>query len=787
MSGDVQRLSWFSGLMLAAFCAMFLAAAVVSSRGASPTGTAPRAPDTTDHVADFVGSSVCSECHAVEHKDWQGSQHAIAMQEATEQTVLGRFDGATFTKDGLESTFFRKDGKFWVRTDGPGGKLDDFEIKYTFGIAPLQQYLIALPGGRLQALGIAWDARPAAEGGQRWYHLYPEQKLTHKDPLHWTGIDQNWNYQCAWCHSTNLRKNYDAAAGTFNTVWSEISVGCEACHGPASKHIAWAKKADGWESTESEGKGFGLKFDQRAGVTWSADKDGRPQRSSAPGTDKEVQMCAGCHARRQQFSDDPHDVLGFDSAFRPMTLDAGLYHADGQQSDEVYTYGSFLQSRMHNAGVTCSDCHNPHTGKLRQTGNTVCTQCHAAERFDVEAHHHHAQGTAGAQCAACHMPVTTYMGVDARHDHSMRIPRPDRTVTLGTPNACNACHKDQTAAWASNAVKTWYPMPKSGFQDFAEAFDLGDKAGPGAQASLQAIATSQSASPIARASAIARLNQFPSPQLIETAIQSLKDQDAMVRAAAVAVLAEAEPQQRRILLAPLLQDSSRIVRMDVARALAGVAESDLTAAERALFETGLGEYVSAQTFNAERPESHANLGSLNRDRGRLEEAKAAFAKSLEIDPTFAPAAISLADLARSEGNEASAEAILRKFLSANPNSAPAKHALGLGLIRQKRVQEAIALLADAVRIAPTDPRFAYVYAVALHDTGSAAKAIDVLRQSLSRSPNDRDILMALLSYEIEAQDFASALGRAELMMRLEPDRPEISQLADKLRARVKQR
>ena len=289
--------------------------------------------------------------------------------------------------------------------------------------APLQQYLIELSGGRIQALGIAWDARPKEEGGQRWYHLYPDQKLKAGDPLHWTGIDQNWNYQCAWCHSTNLTKNYDQASRQFNTTWSEISVGCEACHGPASNHVAWASKSSGWEKFDQQGKGFAQSFDERKDVTWPMAANGQAARSVPRTSEKEIQVCAGCHARRQQFSDDPESVAHLFDAFRPSLLEAGLYHADGQQRDEVYNYGSFLQSRMHAAGVTCSDCHNPHTGKLRLTGNALCGQCHAAERFDTSAHHHHAPGF--ERRAMRRMP---YAGHDI-HGHR----RPPRSLDAHSP------------------------------------------------------------------------------------------------------------------------------------------------------------------------------------------------------------------------------------------------------------------------------------------------------------------------------------------------------------------
>ena len=730
--------------------------------------------------AAFVGSAACASCHASEHNDWRASQHKAAMQEPDAATVLGRFDGAAFRKGAAETVFLRKDDKFLIRTQGPDGKTQEFPVRYVFGVAPLQQYLIELPGGRLQAFGLAWDSRPAEQGGQRWFDLYPDRALAPGDPLHWTGIDQNWNYQCAWCHSTNLRKNYDAASGAFATRFSEISVGCEACHGPGSAHLAWAAAP----SSSVPDKGFETSL-ARAGVSWKPAGGETAARSGPAADDREVLVCAGCHARRQQFSDDPVAAARFYDAFRPVTLEAGLYHLDGQQRDEVYNFGSFMQSRMHGAGVTCSDCHNPHSGKLRMAGNAVCGQCHSSAAFDAPAHHRHPQGTTGAQCVNCHMPATTYMGVDARHDHSMRIPRPDRTAAIATPNACNQCHADKSAAWAIAALTSWGAGGKPGAQSFAEAFHLADADAPGGTQALLKIAEDAGQSAIARASALQRLARAPTAEALEAARGALRDKAPMTRAAAIAIVAQADAQTKRAALVPLLSDDTRLVRMDAARALAGEAEAGLADKERAAFDAALAEYVAAQRFNAERPESQANLGALALARGKPQEARAAYEKARALDPTFAPAAIALADLSRAGGDEAGAEAALRQAFDSNPGSAALAHALGLSLIRQKRLDEAMAQLEQAARLAPEEARFSYVYGVALHDTGAPQKAIETLTRALASHPFNRDILGALVSYEAEAGDYAAALPHVERLAELEPGDRAIQALAAGIREAVK--
>ena len=307
--------------------------------------------------AAFVGSTQCASCHEGSYKAWKGSHHALAMQHASEQAVLGDFSGAKLRYAGVESTFFRRDGKFFVRTDGPDGKLADFEVKYAFGVDPLQQYLVEFPGGRLQALSIAWDARPKASGGQRWFHLYPKEKIDFRDELHWTKRSQNWNFMCADCHSTNLRKGYDAATDQFKSTWSEISVGCEACHGPGSAHVEWAK-AKGSDPA----KGLTVALDERRGITWKLDPaTGNAVRSAERRSERELEVCAQCHARRAQIAEGYRAGNRFLDHYRPALLSPGLYHADGQQRDEVYVWGSFLQSKMYRQGVTCSDCHEPHS------------------------------------------------------------------------------------------------------------------------------------------------------------------------------------------------------------------------------------------------------------------------------------------------------------------------------------------------------------------------------------------------------------------------------------------
>jgi predicted CXXCH cytochrome family protein len=697
-----------------------------------------RAAQTPPQVAlHYVGSDACAGCHAAEHAAWQTSQHRAAMQPASAETVLGDFRDASFTEGGVTSTFFVREAKPFVRTDGPDGKLADFAVAYTFGIAPLQQYLVELPGGRLQALGLAWDARPQASGGQRWFHLYAGQHLAAGDPLHWTGIEQNWNYQCADCHTTNLEKNYDAATRTYHTTWSELGVGCEACHGPGSAHAA--------DPTAK----LPVALDERRGVAWKIVPDrGIAERSLTLTSHREVEACAQCHARRGQFATAAGQ--SFRAAYRPALLERGLYHVDGQMRDEVYNYGSFVQSRMYARGVTCSDCHEPHRGTLRASGNALCAQCHASERFDTPAHHHHAAGSSGAQCAGCHMPTTTYMRIDARHDHGFRIPRPDLARELGTPDACARCHADRPAGWTERAFRSWVPHPHGGGEAFARAFASADAGEPGAPAALTRVLGDAALPAIVRASAARRMAHDLDTATVPTLDAALTDPDPLVRGAATGSLAGLPAADRASALAPRLADSDRIVRMEAALALAGEPETHLDPPDRGAFTRALDEALAAERFNTDRPEAQVNLGNLLGARGDAAAGQAAYREALALEPGYPPAVVNLADLQRALGDDAAAERVLREGIAHNRGDASLHHALGLTLARRQRLRAALDELALAARLDPAVARYAYVQAVALHDSGARADALRVLEAAVKQHPYDREILAALVTYQREA-------------------------------------
>lgn len=708
-------------------------------------------------AAQYVGAAACAGCHQAQTSAWRRSQHALAMQEANAQTVLGNFENAQFKDGRTVSSFLRRDGAYFVRTDGPDGRLAEFPVRYTFGVYPLQQYLVPFPDGRLQALPIAWDARPAAQGGQRWFHLYAGQGLDHRDPLHWTRLEQNWNFMCASCHSTNLERGYDGAHDTYASRWSDLNVACESCHGAGSRHLSWAQLTPAARAADAS-KGLSIALDERRAVHWQLDPaTGNSTRSVPLHTHREIETCANCHARGATLGAQAPAVGHLFDAFDPALLRAGLYFPDGQQDGEVYVYGSFLQSKMYAKGVSCSDCHEPHSMQLRAPGNAVCAQCHSAAKFDTPAHHLHASGSAGAQCADCHMPKRVYMSVDERRDHSLRVPRPDLSLRHGVPNACNNCHRDRDAAWAAAVIEQHYGPQRKGYQHFVQALADARLGVPGAAAQLRTLAADGSSPDIARATALAELAAYPSRATLSSLQAALRDANPMMRAAALESLLAFAPEQRAAAALPLVDDATRLVRIKAGRALADVPDALLTSAQRQMRERAFGQYRQAQEELAERPEAHLNLGSVYALRGDAPQAAAQYQTALKLDPDFVPAYLHLADLYRAQHREDQVSAVLTQGLQRQPGNAALLHLSGLQRVRQGQLDQALALLGQAAGAAPGEAHYAYVYAVALHEAGRAPAALRVLSLALQASPYSPELLQA-------ASAFAERRGSRELAL-----------------------
>ncbi|NOR40605.1 MAG: tetratricopeptide repeat protein, partial [Gammaproteobacteria bacterium] len=550
--------------------------------------------------------------------------------------------------------------------------------------------------------------------------------------------------------------------------WSEINVSCEACHGPASNHLAWADKKTGWQAFEQT-RGFAVQFDERKDVLWKPNAEtGTAERSFQRQSDKEIEVCAQCHSRRSAISNDYAPGKPFANHYRLRLLDQGMYFADGQIEDEVYVHGSFLQSKMFLAGVTCSDCHQPHSLELRQPGNGVCLQCHMADRFDTGKHHFHASDSPGAQCVDCHMPARTYMVVDPRRDHSIRIPRPDLSSELGIPNACNTCHADKSSAWAADNIKTWYGHDPASFQSYARTLHKARQNKAGAGSDLAALIRDTQAPGIARATALRYIGPYLDAATVDVLSVGLADADASVRMATVSIL-EGIPLEPRVRFAfPMLTDPALTVRIEAARVLAGIPLGKLPQQQQAMLENGIEEYIAVQLVNAERPEAQSNLGGLYIALGEFDKAKAALGTALELNPAFVPAYVNLADLYRSLEDEINAEKTLRRALAVVPDSPVIHHVLGLSLFRQQRSKEAVNQLRLAAQLDSGNTRYVYVYAVALNSTGDPQRAIMILQGANAAHPDNVQILQALVSFHRDLGNQAAAKKYAEKLQAISP-------------------
>lgn len=748
---------------------------------------APATPPAVPASPAFVGRETCATCHAAAAQAWTGSHHDLAMDRPSDASVRGRFDGNVFKGRGGHVTFRQQDGQYLINAAGLDGKLADFPVAYTFGVSPLQQYLVPLPGGRFQAFGVAWDDRPVAAGGQRWYELYPDADLQPGDALHWTGIDQTWNYQCAECHSTDLRKGYDPATRTYQTTWAETDVSCEACHGPGSRHVDWAQgnATAGGTTGADPARGLTITLPRVRRWAWDA-AAGKPVSAGDVQPAREVEACGRCHARRGVLTGDYRHGQPLLATHAPALLTEGLYYADGQIQDEVFEYGSFRQSRMFQAGVGCSDCHEPHSLKLRAEGDALCGQCHSPATFEAVAHTGHPvapEGApAGVRCVDCHMAERTYMGIDRRRDHSLRIPRPDLTIRLGTPNACAACHAEKPASWAVAAVERWHG-PVDAAPHYGEIFQAARSGEPAAASRLEVLAGDAASPAVVRATALAELVRYPGSQL-ETAIAlGASDPEPLVRYGAALAL-EGLPADLRVRAAAvLLDDPLAGVRTEAARWLAGASPDLMTAGQAAALARAVDDLRATLAVNADRPEAQLNLGNLEQALGRNAQAEVAYRVATELDPTFAPAWANLADATRALGNEAAAGSILRAALLRLPDNAGLHHAYGLALVRSGNLPAALGELARAAELEPGTARFAYVYAVALNSTGETRRALDTLAAASRRHPADRDLLLALVTINRDAGHVAEARRYAELLTAREPGSADAAALLQELNAR----
>jgi tetratricopeptide (TPR) repeat protein len=709
--------------------------------------------------AAFVGGQKCADCHKGEYDQWRGSHHDLAMDEANDASVLGNFDDAVFEFLGVTARFYRKDGRFFVYTRGPGGKMGDFEVKYTFGFYPLQQYLIPFPGGRLQCLPIAWDARE-----KKWYHLNPDATIDPADWLYWTNAGQNWNGMCAECHSTNLKKNYDLASDSYQTTWSEIDVSCEACHGPGSNHVKWAELPD---MARPAAENYWL-------VVKTSGIDSREL----------VELCAPCHARRAILGDYTHAESDLMDSMLPALLNEDLYFSDGQILEEVYVYGSFTQSKMYARDVRCSDCHDVHSIKTVKTGNALCLQCHRADDYDSRAHHFHKKhgdpgeaiktadgrvlfdvGT-GSECVQCHMPGRIYMGTDYRPDHSFRLPRPDLSLSLDVPNACNRCHQDKSIQWSDDYITKWYGPGRRGH--YGSTIDAGRKHLSDAPKLLTDLARDPLYPVIVRATALSLLGSNPIPHSSQTFELALADDEALIRRTAVDQLNAADLKKQTALLAAMLYDPVKAVRTEAARRMSEISEPQLDSNQKSRYQSALLEYQESMEYSADFAFARYNLANLYTNLGQPQKAIDNFRAAVRIDNQFYPAKVNLAMLFNQMGRKDETEALLQEVVGTHPELYEVQYSLGLLLAEQKKYDQAAGPLEIAANGLPGRARVRYNLGLLLQHLKRDMQAEAALLGALDIEPDNFDYLYAAADHYLKRGKLLKARDITDQMIEKHP-------------------
>ena len=742
-------------------------------------------PDTPPGLAlegrGYVPASTCEGCHQKATDAWADSDHAWAMRPATEKWILGAFDDKVFSDGAVSARFFRQGGSYFVETEGDDGEPEKFRIAYTFGYFPLQQYLVQFPGGRLQALTIAWDSRNREDGGQRWFSLYPGERFAPDDALHWTGRYQNWNAMCADCHSTNLGMNYDSQTDTFATTWQEQNVGCQGCHGPGRDHLEWAGNRQGNTNDRLTAAEMGLKLD-------FSTMDGK----------QVVEACAYCHSRREPLKDGHHAQENYLDKALPATLRPDLYYPDGQILGEVYVYGSFTQSKMAAAGVSCLDCHDPHTTELLAEGDGVCLQCHNdspparfpslnAGDYASETHHRHALGSEGAMCVNCHMPEKTYMVVDPRRDHSFRIPRPDLTLSTGSPNACNECHDDKTAEWAVSTIDGWFESPRRP-KHFAQALSAFRQAEADAFFRLAGLIRDPDAPAIARATAAEHLAGFGSQARWEfrSGLLATAPLVQAYSANSVAML----PTEDRVswLQRQLAPDQPGAVRDQAIRALAGVDIGEFPEESRARIESLKSDYERRLHELATLPGTRLNLAVYLQREGRHSEAIEHYQRALSMDAAFTPARVNLATLASEQGRMDLATNVLAEGVDRTEIPAADRghmaYLLALIFVERGDLSEALFRFEQAGLLAPENPRVAYNHGLVLVRMRRLETAEQVLLEGLKRHSTDPGLLNAMVFLTMQQGRLSETLNWARRLKAASPQDPQAERLIRDLETRL---
>jgi len=697
---------------------------------------------------DYIGPDACRSCHKNEFAEWQQSHHFRAMMEANDTTVDGDFNNRELKADGITSRFFKRDGKFFINTQGEDGSNHDYEVKYTFGFYPLQQYLVEFPGGRMQVPRVSYDVV-----NKKWFHQYSGEQIHHRDWLHWTHQSQNWNSMCASCHSTNLQRNYDEATDSYKTTYSHITVSCESCHGMGKHHVEYVKSADYHKGGKVQGSYLVLHKGQKS--------------------KEQLSGCVQCHARRMEIST---ELLASTEAldnFIPNVPNVEHYFPDGQFREEVYEYGSFTQSKMYHRGVKCSDCHNPHTGRIVLTGNNLCLKCHEP-KYDSPQHHFHTVNTDASQCVNCHMPTRTYMGNDVRRDHSFRIPRPDQSVQYNTPNACNQCHSDKSAKWAADVVVKWYGAQRK--YHYSDDLIPGSMLNEKSFTHLNRLLGDTAVTETVRATAINYLGEILTEESVNAIRKYLKDSSALVRYQAVTSLSNFPPERWVSDVSTLLKDPVRAVRTSAANSLSGVPQNIFDKSSLTDFASAHQELMSFLHNQSDFATGNIMLADYYFKTGDNVNAEKYYLRALQIDSMANYARLNLSSIYNLEKKNEKALAILNEAVLIDNENARIYFNLALLNAELGKKEETLKCFEQAYKLKYDYDRFYYNYALYLQQLGNNQKAEKIFTDGLKNYPDSEALNYGAAYFFIQANNKEKALVCISKLKQLNPGNQNYKEL-----------
>ena len=686
----------------------------------------------------------CMECHQDIHHHWQNSQHGQA-----NRLISMALDSEPFTAKGLTTSsekwnFTTDDGKPIVSAnDSP------HHAGMAIGVEPLIQYLVAAEGGRWQTPNAAWDPKH-----KEWFDVFNDDIRTSEDWGHWSGRGMTWNTQCAFCHMTDFKKNYDIPTDTYKSKWKEMGIGCTQCHG---------------DHTE--------KPDAKTGCLIDIAKSQKIKKDHPQLT---LENCASCHSRRGEFNDDFHHGKKYGDHYQlQLPTQPHLYYPDGQIKDEVYVWTSFKLSNMGHKGVSCMDCHDPHTTKLKMpvANNTLCMSCHAggsngrvsgAIVIDPATHTHHGVDSKGSSCIECHMTHTTYMGRDPRRDHGFHVPDPQMTKELGIPNACNKCHDDQDTDWAINWTNKWFgekmhsperKRQRARTRAIAGAFN-------GQQESIDALlaAYSNEPNPTWQATLMQIMQAWATdPRVQRIAREGVSSKESLLRASSCMVLEFSNDNDPW--LRPMLQDPVKEVRMaaswamrtrlaldskvrlELERSLAFAADQPAGAMRTAQLAIDAGQLDKAERWMARAisldstsPAARVSYAVLLGQQNKPDKALAQLQKADQLEPTN-PHYSYLMALTYSElGQKGKTEEMLKKAIQLDPSHDRSHYNLGLLYAGQEKLDQAIQSILIAEQVNPTSPDYPYARATLHLRKGDKTSAFEACRTALSIDRNHRPSL-----------------------------------------------